>query len=39
MTSNPASASGSTLRAQIRRVSGQPWMSSSAGPPDGPARS
>ena len=38
MTSNPASASGSTLRAQIRRVSGQPWTRSSGNPPS-PARS
>src|SRR6476659_5600973 len=38
MTSNPAAASGPTFRAQIRRVSGQPWTSRSGRPPT-PARS
>ncbi len=33
MTSNPARASGSMLRHQIRIVSGHPWTSSSGKPP------
>src|SRR2546421_9494982 len=32
MTSKPAAASGATLRAQIRLVSGQPWTSRSGSP-------